>query len=57
MIAFVCTIDVANIDKSMQAAIGGRKAALPGIRSGVGWTAYFKIPKAMSSLFQDKNAK
>jgi len=61
VIAFVCTVDVANIDNSMQAATkAGAKPALPkNAIPGVGWTAYFKDSEGnVFGLYQDdKNAK
>ena len=61
VIAYVCTIDVENIDKAMKAAEkAGAVQALPkNAIPTVGWTAYYKDPEGnVFGLYQvDKNAK
>jgi len=61
VIAYVCTIDVDNIDRAMQAAVkAGAVQALPkNAIPTVGWTAYLKDPEGnIFGLYQvDPKAK
>jgi predicted enzyme related to lactoylglutathione lyase len=61
IIAYVCTIDVENIDKSMKAVekAGGVQAVAKQAIPTMGWTVYYKDPEAnIFGLYQvDKNAK
>jgi uncharacterized protein len=61
VVAFVCTIDVDDIDRVMEAAIqaGATRAMPKNAIPTVGWTAYMKDPEGnVFGLYQvDRNAK